>query len=114
MNDLGSFWAMMNIEVGKIREQFELVEKYRENNWKEVPKVEKNNLPPIPTPRTMPLKPRHMSANSKNGVTRPMASATPRARPNVKDFLAARRRELADSQNNDNNCNGEATMITTQ
>ena len=98
----------MDIEVSKIREQFALVEKYRENNWAKLPQIhipESNGS----TPRTT-MKPK--SKVTPKMETPRSTTSTPRNRPNVKDFLAARRRELAESQKSENHMNGEAALIS--
>ena len=99
----------MDIEVSKIREQFGLVEKYRENNWAKLPLLQQVSESNGNTPRTT-MKPK--SKVTPKMETPRSATSTPRNRPNVKDFLAARRKELAESQKSDHPMNGEAALIS--
>ncbi|KAE9550290.1 hypothetical protein FO519_006504 [Halicephalobus sp. NKZ332] len=110
LNDLGSFWTMMDIEVSKTRDQFSLVEKYRENNWSKLPQLE--NVPEVNgnIPRTVTKQKSKITSKSENTSS---ANSTPRSRPNVKDFLAARRKELAESQKTEPTRNPEMALIST-
>jgi hypothetical protein len=111
LNDLASFWEMMDIDVSKIREQFAIVEKFRLNEWKPLPDdaISSQASTPRSTPKQKPAK-----LNSKIDTPR-TASSTPRAsaRPNVKEFLAARRKEMANNQKVENGHNGD-TLVATQ
>uniref|UniRef100_A0A914Z1T1 Uncharacterized protein n=1 Tax=Panagrolaimus superbus TaxID=310955 RepID=A0A914Z1T1_9BILA len=110
LNDLASFWEMMDIDVSKIREQFVIVEKFRLNEWKPLPEDVISSQ--ASTPRSIP-KQKATKFTSKNDTPR-SASTTPRAsRPNVKEFLAARRKEMANNQKVENGHNGD-TLVATQ
>jgi hypothetical protein len=116
LNDLASFWEMMDIDVTKIREQFDIVEKFRLNDWKPLPEDAISTPSQNSTPRSTP-KQKTTKIIPKLDTPRTAASATPRAtRPNVKEFLAARRKEMANqNQKIENGHNGHnGARVATQ
>uniref|UniRef100_A0AC34RNR2 Uncharacterized protein n=1 Tax=Panagrolaimus sp. JU765 TaxID=591449 RepID=A0AC34RNR2_9BILA len=109
LNDLGSFWTMLDIEVSKIRDQFALVEKFRLNDWQKLPVYHS----PVETKPKIPIKPKSTKIMPKKSDSPRAIPETPRTRPNVKDFLAAKRKELAESQKLDIDNGCETITITT-
>ena len=103
---------MMDIDVSKIRAQFEVVEKFRLHNWKPIPVIADTQTP-MQTPRNHIKPPKSGKVMPKAETPRTTVS-TPRGRPNVKEFLAARRKELANNQKHENGHNGDAALVTTQ
>uniref|UniRef100_A0A7E4UZE5 FH2 domain-containing protein n=1 Tax=Panagrellus redivivus TaxID=6233 RepID=A0A7E4UZE5_PANRE len=112
INDLACFWMMLDIEVGRIREQFDLVEKYRLNDWQPLPegKPEVKPLPPPSVKRPPGTKFTPKITPKVDGTTANKQSETPRPRNDMKAFLAQRRKELAEK----NGANGDANNSVLQ
>ena len=107
---------MMDIDVTKIREHFNVVEKFRLNYWKPLPEdAITPSVTPLQTPRATPKPKSTNKIIVQKSETPRAANSTPRtSRPNVKEFLAARRKEMADKPKLENGHSNDIALVTTQ